>query len=132
MKSTKKAKATKKARVGDCSLEPAISCEKNHSALEAAMMLKKNNSRYIVVVEKGEPIGIISSSDISHKVVAENKNPGKTKAEEIMTSPVFILRWDEPLDSAVTSMIKKGMVLCPVINENFKCIGLAHLSELTT
>jgi len=130
----KKEKSQKKGinkRVSDCNLIPIVQCFKHHSVIEAAKKLKEQSSKYLVVLDGHTPIGIISPSDITSKVVAENKNPLSTRVEEIMTSPIFILRWDEPIDSAVIAMIKKGLVLCPVIDSDYKCLGLISLSELT-
>jgi CBS domain-containing protein len=126
----KNAKKEVKKRVSDCDLIPIVQCFKHHSVLEAAKKLKEQNSRYLVVLDGHTPIGIISPSDITSKVVAENKNPINTRVEDIMTSPIFILRWDEPIHIALVAMLERGLLLCPVIDSDYKCLGLVSLSEL--
>jgi len=122
---------TKKQKtVGDCVLETAISCKKHHSVSEVAQKLKKNDSRYLLVVEGKNPIGIVSVTDIAMKAIAEGKNPKTTPVHKIMTSPVFILKKDEPLDIAIIAMMKKELLHCPVVNSKNECVGLANLNIL--
>lgn len=44
---------------------------------------------YIVVLEKGKPVGIITERDFVIRVVAKKIDPAKTKASEIMSTPLI-------------------------------------------
>ena len=119
-------------KIQDCKLTKTNTCSKNETIAKVAKKLKENNSRYVVVVEKDNPIGIISASDLVHKATANKKDPSKTKAEEIMTQPVFVVKEDEDAKKAFIAMVKKGLNSCPVVDNNNRCIGNISLLELIT
>ena len=51
----------------------------NTSVLDAAKIMKKRKIGNVIVVKKDQPIGILTESDILRKVVADGKNPEKSK-----------------------------------------------------
>ena len=53
------------------------------SVLEAAKIMKERRIGNVIVVEKKQPIGILTESDILKKVVAEGKNVKPSKAISI-------------------------------------------------
>src|SRR5580698_5818249 len=56
------------------------------SVMQAALYLREKQVRSVGVVDgAGKLTGVISQSDISDKVAAENKNPESMKASEIMS-----------------------------------------------
>ena len=76
-------------KIKDCDLRKVLDCDIGDSVINVAKKLKKNNERHIVVVDSGKPLGLISTTDICNRVVAESKDLNKTKAKDIMTSPVI-------------------------------------------
>ena len=82
----------------------------------------------MIVTDNKKPIGIISTTDINNRLVAENKNPMKTKAEEIMTAPILTKDINENLTQAYIEMIKENIFSVP-ITENEKLKGTLELKE---
>lgn len=117
-------------KVNECKLSDPVTCSKDSTIKEVAKLFKERAIRYIVVLENKFAVGIISTSDLVSKIVAENKDAKSTKVEQIMITPLFVLKEDEELHTALLSMLKKGLNSCPVVNKENKCIGILTLIEL--
>ena len=50
---------------------------------------------YIIVLEKGRPVGIVTERDLVLKVMAEDKNPKEAKISECMSSPLVTIDPDK-------------------------------------
>ena len=59
---------------------------------EAIKLMTDNNSRSVLVSNRGEVIGIVSKTDILFRVISQNRSPDKVKLREIMTCPVLAVR----------------------------------------
>jgi CBS domain-containing protein len=46
---------------------------------------------YVIVLEQGKPIGIVTERDIVHKVIAQKANPVKASAASIMSTPLITI-----------------------------------------
>ena len=109
-------------------MRKVISTEKNASILEVAKKLRRARERHIIVTESEKPIGIISTTDINNRVVAENKNPKETKAEEIMTSPIMSCDVEESLAKVYFEMLRENIFSCPVVKKG-RLAGTLDLKE---
>ncbi len=58
---------------------------------KAAKVMTKDNANAVVIVDEGEPIGIVSERDILKEVVSKKKKPTEVTLETIMTSPVVTI-----------------------------------------
>ena len=118
-------------QVKDCTLIKPLSCRKETNVVEVAKMLRDNKQRRIIVTDENEyPIGIISTTDINNRVVAEKKDPSKLKAEDVMTSPIYLTcDIDDNLNDIFKKMVEHESFFCPVTKEN-KLHGVLTYGEL--
>lgn len=116
-------------KLKDCKIRKVLECESSENILDIAKKLRDNKERHIIVTDKKFPIGIISTTDINNRVVAENKNLLKTKAKDIMTSPILVKDINEPTTMTYIEMIKNNTFSCPV-TEDKKLIGTIDLKEI--
>lgn len=117
--------------VKNCTLIKPLSCRKETNVVEVAMTLKDNKQRRIIVINENEsPVGIISTTDINNRVVAENKNPLKLKAQDIMTSPIYLTcDINDSLNEIFKKMVEHQSFFCPVTKED-KLYGVLTYGEL--
>ncbi len=117
--------------VSECTLIRPVSCRQDEDIAEVASKLRDNKQRRIIVVDNNEsPIGIISTTDINNKVVAENKDPKNLKAEDIMTSPIYLVcDINDGLDMIFRKMVEHESFFCPV-TDNQKLYGILTYGEL--
>ncbi len=66
--------------------------------------MASSNIGAIIIISGGEPAGIITERDIVEKVVRTRKDSGKTRAQEIMSSPLISIEVDKPLREALRIM----------------------------
>jgi len=114
--------------VKQCELRKALSCDEKDSVLEVAKKLKKNEERHIVVVSSGKPVGLISTTDMNNRVVAENKDAKKTKAKQIMTSPIMVKDVSDSLGRVYFDMLKSNVFSIPIVSKG-KLKGVLDLKE---
>lgn len=118
-------------------LTDAVICRENEDALEVAKILRDTQRRHLIVLDsKDKPVGVISTVDINNRVVAEEKDPKKTKAKDIMTKNIAIASIEDSYDKAYQTMAKLGTNSIPVIKDG-KLVGMLEfmaafrLKELT-
>ena len=117
-------------KVKDCNLRDVLSCDKNKSIYEVAQELRENKHRHIIITEGGKPEGVISTTDITNRVVAEKKDLEKTKAGDIMTTPMISKDVNEPLSQVYIEMIRENLFSCP-ITKSGKLVGMLDMKEAT-
>ena len=88
------------------------------SVTEASKIMSIDRVGYIIVLEKGRPVGIVTERDLVLKVLAEEKNPRETKISDCMSSPLVTIDPDNSIEEAVESMKKHGFRRLPVVKNN--------------
>jgi CBS domain-containing protein len=48
-----------------------------------------NNIGAVIIVSGGQPVGIVTERDVIEKVVRSHKDPRKTHAQDVMSSPLI-------------------------------------------
>ncbi len=102
----------------------------NFSVMEAAKIMKKRNIGNVIVVEKKQPVGILTESDILKKVVAEGKNPEKTMVKDVMSTPIIVIDPYVTLEEAMKTMGKCNVRRLPVIEDD-ELIGIITQKDIS-
>jgi len=77
---------------------------------EAARYLREKQVRSAGVINsQGKLVGVISQSDISDKVAAENKCPAWMRVSEVMSTQLVAVPPETPLDECVLLMERHGI-----------------------
>lgn len=119
-----------KTMIKDCVLIEPLFCKEDDSVVEVAKKLRGHLIRYIYVVDKNDtPVGVISTTDINNRVVAEGKNPTSLKAKEIMTKPIHSFEETDDVNKAYKACVKNEIATCPVTSKG-KLVGLVSVHEL--
>jgi len=92
---------------------PTISGEDTVS--EASKIMVKNNTGYVIVMDKIQPVGIVTEKDIVFKIIALDKDPAKVKVSECASKPLITIDPDQSVDEAVNTMKKHGFRRLPVV-----------------
>ncbi len=90
--------------------------------------------RYInsLIVDKSETnaeYGIITSIDISDKIVAQGKNPATTNVREIMNTPLITVNTHMNLKECAELMKKHRIHHLPVEDEHGKLVGMISATD---
>jgi CBS domain-containing protein len=120
-----------KHTVKDWMIDLVVFVDPDQSVFEILSIMRR---RYInsVLVRKSDmnpEYGIITSRDISDKIVAENRNPQELTVKDIMTSPVVSVRQDLLIKECAMIMREKHIHHLPVIDDNGLIIGMVSASD---
>ncbi len=87
-----------------------VICAKPYNTVQeiAEIMSQKNIGSIIITDDNTYPLGIITDTDLRKKI-ATGKFPVTTKAEEIMTKPVFTFKPDINAAEAIVEMMNKNI-----------------------
>ena len=104
--------------------------EPSTTVLDAAQLMKKRKIGNVLVVEKKQPIGILTESDILKKVVAEGKNAKDVLVKNVMSTPIIVIDPYVSLEEAMKTMGKCNVRRLPVI-ENEELIGIITQKDIS-
>ena len=98
---------------------------------DAARYLREREVRSVGVLDAdAKLIGVVSQSDISDKVAAENKCPASMRVSEIMTRELVTIAPDASLDDCLRSMEKHGVFHLLVVDAKNTFLGMVSVKDL--
>jgi len=107
----------------------AVVCRENDNVLEVSRILRDTQRRHLIVLDKEDkPVGIISTVDLNNRVLAEEKDPKKLKAKEIMTKSTKVVSIEDTYEKAFQIMAELGTYSIPVVR-NGKLLGLLEFTR---
>ncbi len=118
-------------QVKDCNINDSFSTVlKTDNVFDIAE--KFEGVKSIIVLEKKKPVGIITAMDLVRRVLMKRKDPKKTTASDIMTSPIEMIKLDDDLKLASEIMTKNNYLTLPVIDDNERFVGVITIYDIAT
>jgi CBS domain-containing protein len=97
----------------------------------SAQYLREKQVRAVGVVNaEGKLSGVISQSDVSDKVAAENKCPAWMKASDIMTRELVTVTREMTLDDCLRLMEQNSIYHLIVLGEKQEFLGMLSISDI--
>jgi CBS domain-containing protein len=97
------------------------------------MRRRKIHSLVVDLSEGGRPIyGMVTSTDIRDKIVADDRNPADLTVREIMSAPVVTAQPDWSLRECSVKMQARNIHHLPVADEHGMVIGVISAPDLFT
>lgn len=103
--------------------EGVIGIDSGSSVQEAAIRMRENDIRSLIVQEDGEAVGILVDEDIAYKVAAEGRNPSEVKVKEIMTEDLLTASKHDSVQEISKAMIEHNISRVPVL-EGDQVVGI--------
>ena len=116
--------------VEDVMTKAIISVTNETTVFQVAKMMEQGGIGAVLVKKNGNLSGIITDRDYATKIVAHNL-PSDTPVEQIMTSPLITINFDESISAAAERMTSKKIRKLAV-TDNGKIIGLITSTDLVT
>lgn len=101
-------------RVSDVMSRPVRTATPETTAAAAAARCHEESVGSLVVVEDGDPVGIVTSSDLLEHLGTAT-DPGGTPLREFMSSPVVTTDAGAPVGDAVATMFEHGIARLAVL-----------------
>ena len=95
---------------------------------KAVKIMNAGDLNCVVVTEAGDPVGILTKTDIM-RVVAEGVEVKTVSLKEVMTSPLVTINHDAPIDDLMMLMEDKKIHHIPVLKEG-KLVGIVDSQRI--
>ena len=118
--------------VRDWMSSPVVVVDPDSSVSYALTLMRRRNIHSVVVdiSDKNPVYGIITSTDIRDKIVAEGRNPAEMAVREIMSGPIVTAKPDWTLKECSRVMQEKHIHHLPVADEAGTLVGLISATDI--
>jgi len=96
-----------KAAVESIMRAPPVSALFSDPVSSVVEKMVSNNIGAVIIMSGGVPAGIVTERDIVEKLVRVNKDANKTRAQDIMSSPLVSIEADKSVTDALKVMRDK-------------------------
>ena len=110
-------------------VEDVITVDSDATVMEAVELMNKHEIGCLIVTRKEKAVGIVTERDFLKRVLAESRDPKKTKVRQIMSKPLIFGEPDMDIEDAARLMFRKKIKKLPVV-ENGRLLGLVTLTDL--
>lgn len=117
-------------RVSSVMQRRPVTLPKNATIHSAALKMKKENVGSILIVDEEEKLcGIVTDRDIAIAVAADEKDPDKAFASDIMTQEPITIDSNASMEAALHTMSSGNVKRLPVCR-NGRIVGLLSSTDL--
>ena len=118
--------------VRDWMSSPVVVVDPDSSVSYAMTLMRRRNIHSVIVdvSDKNPSYGIVTTTDISEKIVAAGRNPAETTVREIMSGPLITGQADWTLMECSKIMEKYKFHHLPIADENGTLIGLISATDI--
>jgi len=110
-------------------------CLPHDTVSKLAKLMGKKNIGPVLIVENEQTLklaGIVTDRDLALKIVAEERDPRTTQAEEVMTRNVVTVRADDDVEKALDLMTKHQLRRIPVLDSSDRLVGILAQADVAT
>jgi CBS domain-containing protein len=106
-----------------------VTIDISRGAAEAARLMTDKHISSVIVVDKEEPIGIITERDFVKKICSKELEISKVNVREIMSRILTFAGPDTSIDVAIQRMLNHNIRRLPILSEG-KVIGIITVTDL--
>ncbi len=118
-------------KVREVMSSPVVTVSPNDTVLEAARRMAEAKVGSAIVMDKKNPIGIITDDDIIRKVVSKDLIPSSVKVFEVMSSPLITVKAENSIMDAAKIMNKHGVKRLGVIYKD-ELVGVISMTDIVS
>ncbi len=110
-----------------------VCCVPTDTVARIAKLMKTENIGSVPICEDRhgkQLLGIVTDRDLALQVVAENREAGSTKVQDIMTRAPLTCRADDDLQTALDAMEKHQVRRIPVVDNDRRLIGMISQADV--
>jgi CBS domain-containing protein len=118
-------------QVRDIMEKNVITIDINETTNNAANQMKENDISFLVIIENGKPVGVVSERDFVQKLCINNQNSSDVKISDIMS---YKFRWVNPttkIEDAIQKMLNNNIRRLLVLDDE-KLVGVITQTDLAS
>ena len=104
----------------------------NSSVSEASQIMAKLGMGSLVVLQKGQPVGMVTERDIVTKVASQDLNSSKIPVEKIMSNPIISIEPDRIVDEAALMMSVYQIRRLVVVGKDGNLEGIVTATDIAS
>jgi len=118
-------------KVRDWMIDLVVFVDAEATVSEALALMRRRYIHSLIVNKSADnpEYGIITSTDICDKIVAQQQTPMTTRVKEVMTSPVMTANPDSPLHECAAMMKEHNIHHIPVMDKNGVLMGMISATD---
>jgi CBS domain-containing protein len=120
-----------KHTVRDWMMDLVVFVDPDQTVLEAISIMRRRYINSVIVnkADNGTGYGIVTTRDISDKIVAVNKNPKDLLVKDVMSSPIITVDQLTPVKDCANLMKTNRIHHIPVANEKGDIVGMISAGD---
>ncbi|HEX8154402.1 MAG TPA: CBS domain-containing protein [Thermoanaerobaculia bacterium] len=108
------------------------SVSEKDSVLEVARIMRDADTGIVPVVDGRKIIGMVTDRDIVVRAIADGRNIGDVRVNEIMTKHVRSVTEDTSVDEVLNLMSSAQVRRVPVVNGSNELVGIVSMGDIST
>ncbi|WP_237214957.1 CBS domain-containing protein [Falsiroseomonas oryziterrae] len=97
---------------------------------QAARLMTEAEAGALPVGENDRLVGMVTDRDLAIRVLAEGKDPARTKVREVMSPGTHYVFEDEDLDEVAENMTREQVRRLPVLNRQKRLVGIVSIGDV--
>ena len=116
--------------VRDWMSSPVVVVDRDTTVSYAMTLMRRRHIHSVIVTGKDRTYGILTTTDIRDKIVAEERNPAETSVGSIMSGPLVLAKPDWTLIECSRVMQEHHIHHLPVQGESGALVGLISATDI--
>jgi CBS domain-containing protein len=104
--------------------------EASASVVEAARIMRDEDTGIVPMTENGRLIGTVTDRDIVVRVLADGKAPQSTTVREVASTDLVTVDPQQELDEALRLMASHQVRRLPVVEEDGQLVGIVSQADV--
>ncbi|HEX2148409.1 MAG TPA: DUF294 nucleotidyltransferase-like domain-containing protein [Pseudorhizobium sp.] len=117
-------------KVRDLMTSPPLTCSQLDTVQQAAALMRDHRVSSLGVIDGGRLVGIVTTGDLSGRVVAEALEPASTLVSAVMTASPIGLEEDALVSDVLSLMLSCKIAHLPILDGE-RMIGMVSQTDLT-
>lgn len=117
--------------VKDWMIDLVVYIDPDEMVLNALSKMRRRylNSLIVRKTDNNPEFGIITSTDICDKIVAQGHNPAETIIRDVMTSPLISVKPDQTIFDCAKKMSEHHIHHLPVMDDEGEVVGMISATD---
>ena len=118
-------------QIRDIMEKNVITIEKDKTAQDAAKIINEKDISFLVVMDEGLPVGVLSESDFVRKIAAEDKKSSDIPISDIMSYKFRSVGPTTTIENAVQKMLNNNIRRLLILEDD-KLVGVITQTDLAS
>jgi len=110
--------------------DEVVTASPDETARELAETMRDENVGSVVIVDGGEPVGIVTDRDITVRGVAQGRDLDDATADDVMTDDLVVVNAHDEISELIETLDAAGVRRMPVVDGD-EIAGIVTLDDIT-